>query len=72
MGGNYMARLGTYSQSYYDYSYEKPDICRSVQELKKSFGNAICGHCGKEYYRTYFVMCDDCLTIKGKSNRGEK
>jgi ribosomal protein L32 len=41
----------------------KTDLQQAVKELEASFSMQKCGHCGKEFYRTHFNICADCLTL---------
>lgn len=36
-------------------------LAEKLKELESEFGNAKSGHCGKEFHRTYFNICGDCL-----------
>ena len=56
----------------YGKSYDnrpKVDLEKAMLDLTASFFTQKCGHCGKEYFRTYFIICPDCLTLKQTKER---
>ena len=65
-----MPRLGTAELMDFSYSFPHHDLRKAVKALEDSFGVTNCGHCGKDFYRTYFVVCGECLTKASKIARG--
>ena len=61
-----MPRLGTCELMDYSYFLPKTNLKNQLKEIEDGFGNATCGRCGKEFYKTYFVICGDCLTSLNK------
>ena len=65
-----MSRLGTSTLMDYSRTFPQVDLKNAVKELEESFCIATCGHCGKEFYKTYFVVCAECLMKADRANRG--
>ena len=47
------------------------DIFEEIRQIENPTDTTTCGGSGKEFYKTHFVICSDCLVKMDKKAKGE-